>query len=386
MNDLPDKALLPAGMQDGLPPEAAVEARTLERLVTAFGGWGYRRVKPPLIEFEENLLSGNGQAMSAEAFRVQDPVSQRMLALRPDMTLQVARIAASRLGSAARPLRLAYGGEVLRVKGSQLRPERQFAQVGAELIGVDDPKADVEVMVMAIEALGDAGAVDLSVDIGLPQLVSAIISNTEMDITIFETLRAHLDRKDAAGTRAMAGELDKEVCDTLCNLLDATGPADGALKKLSALKLKGEAGKLIEALGDVVSDVSKAMADVTLTVDAVENRGFEYHTGVTFSFFAQGVRGELGRGGRYVAGSNGNEEPATGLTLFMDTVMRAVAVKEEERAMLLPVGTPRDTARKLRAEGWVTVAQLDADEDEAEAAHRLGCSHVWSGGKAKALD
>ena len=107
MNDLPDKALLPTGMQDGLPPEAANEARAAQHLVSLFDSWGYARVKPPLLEFEENLLFGSGQAMADQAFRVQDPVSQRMMALRPDMTLQVARIAHSRLSQSPRPLSLA---------------------------------------------------------------------------------------------------------------------------------------------------------------------------------------------------------------------------------------------------------------------------------------
>ncbi|MBD3661780.1 MAG: ATP phosphoribosyltransferase regulatory subunit, partial [Arenibacter algicola] len=163
-----DQALLPAGTQAGLPPEAEAEARTAEALVSRFDAWGYRRVKPPLLEFEENLLFGTGQAMAEQAFRVQDPVSQRMMALRPDQTLQVARIAHSRLIHSPRPLRLAYSGQVVRVKGSQLRPERQIAQVGAELIGATGPPADVEVIVMAVEALEAVGVQGLSLHLRLP--------------------------------------------------------------------------------------------------------------------------------------------------------------------------------------------------------------------------
>ena len=106
---------------------------------------GYERVKPPLVEFEENLLSGAGAAMAQDTFRLMDPISQRMIGLRADMTPQVARIAATRLANAPRPLRLCYAGQVLRVKGSELRPERQVGQVGAELIGADAAAADVEV-------------------------------------------------------------------------------------------------------------------------------------------------------------------------------------------------------------------------------------------------
>ncbi|HKF59930.1 MAG TPA: ATP phosphoribosyltransferase regulatory subunit, partial [Dongiaceae bacterium] len=119
-------SLLPAGLQDVLPPEAAHEAAVVERLMGVFASNAYERVKPPLVEFEESLLSGPGAAMSTWSFRLMDPVSQRMMALRADMTLQVARIAATRLARQARPLRLSYAGQVLRVRGSDLRPERQF--------------------------------------------------------------------------------------------------------------------------------------------------------------------------------------------------------------------------------------------------------------------
>ena len=158
MTDRVHHALLPAGLKDVLPPDAESEASVRETLISAFVSRGYDRVKPPLIEFEDSLVSGSGEATSSQTFRMMDPVSQLMLGVRPDMTLQVARIATTRLVDEPRPLRLSYAGEVLRVRGSSLRPERQFAQVGAELIGSDKPEADAEVILMAGEALNAAGA------------------------------------------------------------------------------------------------------------------------------------------------------------------------------------------------------------------------------------
>ena len=142
MNDLPHRALLPAGFPDMLPPDAGHEAATVERLMAALAARGYERVKPPLVEFEDTLLAGPGAAMANQTFRVMDPVSQRMMGVRADLTLQIARIAESRLQSAPKPLRVCYAGDVLRVTGGQLRPERQFTQVGAELIdGLDQQLA-----------------------------------------------------------------------------------------------------------------------------------------------------------------------------------------------------------------------------------------------------
>ncbi|KGM30352.1 ATP phosphoribosyltransferase regulatory subunit, partial [Inquilinus limosus] len=153
MTDVLNTALLPEGFYDVLPPDAAQEAAVIERMMAVLGGHGFDRVKPPLVEFEDTLLSGVGASMARHTFRLMDPMGSRMLGLRADMTVQVARIARSRLAAAPRPLRLAYAGQVLQVRGTQLRPERQFAQVGAELIGGAQPAADAEAALLAVEAL-----------------------------------------------------------------------------------------------------------------------------------------------------------------------------------------------------------------------------------------
>lgn len=381
-----DKALLPAGMQDGLPPYAANEAHTAERLVSAFAGWGYRRVKPPLLEFEENLLFGSGQAMADQAFRVQDPVSQRMMALRPDMTLQVARIAHSRMVHAPRPLRLAYAGQVVRVKGSQLRPERQIAQVGAELIGATGPQADVEVIVMAVEALESVGVTGLSVDLGLPTLAPAVTQNLNLDAKTQAALATALDRKDPAAVAKLAEALGQGAAEALGAMLNAVGPAKAAMAKLDALDLPAEADAQRAHLAQVVEGVLAARPDLTLTLDPVERRGFEYHTGVTFALFARSVMGELGRGGRYAAGTNGHSEAATGLTLFMDTVMQAAEQADESPCVFLPFGTTPAAAKALRDQGWRTVQALEDIDDAQAEARRLGCAHVLDGGDVRTLN
>src|SRR5476651_431812 len=126
-NDNDHRGLLPAGLADLLPPDAAREARAIDIAIERFAAFGYERVKPPLVEFEESLLGGTGAGLAAQTFRLMDPVSQRMMGVRPDMTVQVARIAVTRLKHEPRPLRLSYGGNVIRVRGSQLKPERKFA-------------------------------------------------------------------------------------------------------------------------------------------------------------------------------------------------------------------------------------------------------------------
>lgn len=384
MTNALEQGLLPTGMTDLLPGDAAFEAGAVERLMACFASHGFERVKPPLLEFEESLLSGSGAAMASQTFRLMDPVSQRMMGLRADMTLQVARIATSRLKNAPRPLKLSYAGEVLRVKGSQLRPERQFGQVGAELIGSADPAADAEVILMAVDALATVGVPAISVDIALPTLVPALCRPANLDSSTRAHLRAALDRKDSAGVTQLKGRLGDSLTAALTGLLMAMGPAASALAAFDRLALKGEAKVAWGALKEVVARVSGAAPSLTLTIDPVENRGFEYHTGVTFTFFAKGVRGELGSGGRYQAG-NGTGEPATGLTLFMDTVLQALPPGKPKPRVFLPLGTAAADGHRLRADGWITVQGL-AERSGAEAeARRFKCGHVWLAGRLQAL-
>jgi ATP phosphoribosyltransferase regulatory subunit len=386
MNEPLHPALLPLGLRDLLPPDAAAEALVVGRMMAVLESHGYQRVKPPLAEFEESLLSGPGAAMAQETFRLMDPVSQRMIGLRADMTPQVARIAATRLRNVPRPLRLCYAGQVLRVKGGQLRPERQIGQVGAELIGADGAAADVEAIALAAEALGGLGIDGLSVDLTLPRLVPAICEALGMGSGTMEAIRAALDHKDAAKLAATGSA----AAPLLGKLLGAAGPAGKALAALAPLAMPEEAAAERARLVEVVGLLATAAPELRITVDPVESRGFQYDTGISFSFFARRGRAELGRGGRYVAGnghleSSRGPEPATGFTLYTDTVLAVVPPPAPPRRLYLPAGTPVAEGRRRRAEGWVTIASLAAEGDVAAAARRLDCGHALIDGEIVAL-
>lgn len=374
-------ALLPAGLQDVLPPEAAHEAAMTQQLIATLAAHGYERVKPPLLEFEDSLLAGPGAQVAPQTFRLMDPVSQRMMGLRADMTPQVARIAASRLGRAPRPLRLCYAGEVLRVRGTQLRPERQFAQVGAELLGSDAPGADAEVVRLAAEALQAVGLEGLSIDLSLPTVVGTVLSELGLDEEARAALRAALDRKDAAAVAEGGGE-GAALC---LALLRAAGPVEHALPALRALTLPAPARAEIERLEAVVAQLRREMPGLRLTVDPVEHRGYEYQTGLSFTLFAPGVRGELGRGGRYAAAAAG-AEPATGFTLYMDTLLRALPAPRRARRVYLPYGSDPARANGLRAAGWITVAGLEPSAEPQAEARRLDCGHLLEGEALRELE
>jgi ATP phosphoribosyltransferase regulatory subunit len=381
MNDAPHPALLPTGMRDLLPPEAEAEARVVSQLMTTLAGYGYERVKPPLVEFEETLFAGAGAAMGTATFRMMDPDSHRMIGVRADMTPQVARIADTRLAHVARPLRLSYAGQVLRVRGAEIRPEREYSQVGAELIGAAGAAADVEAVAVAGEALASLVVPRLSFDITLPTLVPAVAAAFGISGERGAALRAALDHKDAAAVAAVAGAAGE----LFGRLLAAAGPAGPALAALDRLELPARARAERLRLGAVIAGLAEAAPDLAVTVDPVENRSFEYQTGISFTFFAGGLSGsgplgELGRGGRYQAGDPAAPEPATGFSLYADTILRTLPRPALPDRLLLPPGADRTRAAALREAGWITVAALEPAGDWRAEARRLGCSHLFEDG------
>ena len=313
-------SLLPNGLLDLLPPQAEAEARAIDLFMNSFSAFGYRRVKPPLVEFEESLLgAGPGQSLARQTFRMMDPVSGRMMGVRADVTAQIARIAMSRLADEPRPLRLSYAADVLRVNGSQLRPERQFCQAGCELIGVDSIITDVEMPLVALKALSDAGIQNLSVDLTVPTLITHLYEGTDTNAATRETLDDLIEKRD----RDAIAAIDSRVASLIVQLMD-----QGDLSQVSLPhKAKADADKLLTVAKDLRDALDVyGLFDVQITIDPLERRGFEYQTGLSFTLFAQGASGELGRGGRYDVDGRGltRTETATGFTLYMDTIMKVV--------------------------------------------------------------
>src|SRR5215212_9085676 len=375
-NDNDHRGLLPAGLADLLPPDAAREARAIDTAIERFAAFGYERVKPPLVEFEESLLGGPGAALASQTFRLMDPVSQRMMGVRPDMTVQVARIAVTRLKHEARPLRLSYGGNVIRVRGNALKPERQFAQVGCELLGVDTADADAEAVLLAVDALRAIGVARLTVDLNLPTLVAAVVSGLKLAPEPAQQLRRALDRKDETAIAKALGSA--KASELFVGLLRAAGPASTAIAQLKKLRLPAAALSEAARLAEVVALVAAADPELPLTLDAVDYRGLEYQTGVSFSVFALDGRQELARGGRYSAGypEDGVSEPATGFTLYMDAVLQASEAPAARPRLFLPPGTPWSEAQPWQAKGYAVVRGVSAADDPRVEAKRLLCSHA----------
>lgn len=383
MADYSERALLPEGFHDDLPPEAEAEASVMAALLARFQAFGYERVSPPLVEFEDSLLAGSGKTQSRQMFRLMDPLSQRMMGIRTDMTIQVARIAATRLAAAPRPLRLCYAGQVLQVKGGQLRSERQFGQAGVELIGADSLEADAEILLVAAHALRAIGVAGISADLTVPSLVPVLAAELGLPETAAASIRAALNAKDIG----LLHQIDGRAGTIFRGLLAASGLADEALAALRALALPTRAAAIVAELGDLVARVQALSPDLALTIDPGEFRGFEYKAGIAFTLFAAAGRGELGRGGRYEISraDDGAAEAATGFTIYLDSLMRVATPPVPAPRIYVPHGAPVALLAGLQADGYRTVRGLAPETDMAAAARALGCTHLYKDGRAEPL-
>lgn len=362
MTTLPP-GLLPEGLRDRLPPEAGAASRLLRAVQDCMHGFGYERVSPPMAEFEEGLAGRLKAGQGRDLLRIVDPVSRRTLALRPDITAQVGRIAATRLAHRPRPLRLCYGGAILKLHATQLRPERELLQVGAELIGTDTVPAVREILRLAVDALAAAGVEDITVDLTLPDLVQTLAA-TSLPISAdrVEQVRAELDEKDAGAITALGAE-------AYLPLIGAAGPFDTAMEKLRAIDDGGALKTRLDALEEIARPIAGKAA---LTLDPTERHGFEYQSWVGFSLFGKGISGEIGRGGSYtILHQDGAEESAVGFSLYIDPLIDAGLGRKDAPRLFLPLGTPDNEAAAWREQGWRTVAAL-SESDEGNA---LGCTH-----------
>jgi ATP phosphoribosyltransferase regulatory subunit len=301
-----------------------------------------------------------------------------MMGVRADITPQVARIATTRLGHAPRPLRLSYAGQCLRVRGGQLAPDRQVAQAGIELIGHDSPEADAEMVLVGADALAAVGVRRLSFDLLAPPLVPTLLAEAGLPEVARAPLVRALDRKDSAAVAERGGAL----AGILTDLLLAAGPAQRVLAALRAAALTPGARALADRLEAVVTAIRARAPMLTLTIDPVEFRGFRYHTGVSVTVYAPGRHEELGRGGRYICGE---AEPATGLTLFPEAVLRAAPPRSAKRRVFVPFAADPAEAAAARAQGYATVTGLEPAADAAVEARRLHCTHMLKDGSLVAL-
>ena len=370
------QGLLPAGLSDVLYPRAEIQAKTIEKLLDVFSSYGYLRIKPPLVEYEDSLLSdGPGRVLKDATFRIMDPLSQRMMALRSDMTAQISRIASTRMLHLPRPLRLSYSGDVLRVKGDSFNMERQKTQVGAELIGTQSEIVDSEIILVCLEALNSINISPITIDLNLPFLRDYLLKNVPS--TLKEEVNEAIDRKDKNTLK----KFKIKDCELILKFMDVAGDYNHSFKSLSILKLDGILAEARDYLLNVVKIIKENNSLVNISIDPLENKGFKYHTGLSFTFFSQSFKGEIAKGGRYQTMS---DETATGCTIYTEKIYNTSHDSIDNKLVYIPY-LNISVADGIIKKGYNVVFGSNSSFDIDKEAIEMGCKYIWKNKTIKKL-
>jgi ATP phosphoribosyltransferase regulatory subunit len=362
------KGLLPAGLSDILYPDAQIQAKTIEKLLDVFSNYGYMRVKPPLVEYEDSLLSdGPGNVLKDSTFRIMDPLSQKMMALRSDVTAQISRIASTRLLHIPRPLRLSYSGDVLRVKGDSFNTERQKTQVGAELIGPKSELIDAEIILVCLQSLKSINIKNITVDLNLPFLREYLLKGIKPSLK--EKINEAIDRKDTQTIK----KLQFDNLQIVLKLMECAGNYEHGIRNLSELKLNGTVLEAKEYLLKVINIIRQNDRDINISIDPLENRGFKYHTGLTFTVFSEMFKGEVVKGGSYNTLSG---ETATGCTIYTEKIYTKPVVDVESNLVYMPQINMIE-ASKVIQKGYQVVFGTNLNDNPYEEAIELKCKYIW---------
>ena len=371
------KGLLPAGLSDILYPKAQFQAKKIENLLDVFSNYGYLRVKPPLVEYEETLLSdGLGTMLKDSTFRIMDPLSQKMMALRSDVTAQISRIASTRLSHLARPLRLSYSGDVLRVKGDSFNTERQKTQVGAELIGLENEFCDAEIILICLKALKSINVENITIDINLPFLREFFFK--DLTISLQEEINRALDLKDKQTLK----NLKFKYSEIVLNLMESAGDYAYSTKYLRQLKLEGFLDKVINYYLNVIDLINKNDSSIKISIDPLENKGFNYHTGLSFTIFSENLKGEIAKGGRY---KTLKDETAIGCTIYTEKIYFNSKSSIDKSLVYLPYFSIND-ADHIISKGYRVIFGNNLASDHKKDALKLKCQFIWENKKIVKLE
>lgn len=371
-----DRWLLPAGVDEVLPCRAFELERLRRRLLDLYWSWGYELVMPPLIEYLQSLLTGTGQDLDIQTFKLTDQLNGRMMGVRADITPQVARIDAHVLRQEG-PRRYCYIGTTLHARPDMDGGSRCPLQVGAELFGHAGRASDWEVLALMLETLMAAEVEEIHLDLGHVGIYRALATASGLDESVAEEMFGILQRKAGHELESLLRDhsVPAGTAQMLAELPDLHGGPEVIGRARSALAGAPQAvTAALDGLEAQLALVGQYYPQVKVHVDLGELRGYAYHTGLIFAAFQPGVGRELARGGRYddVGKVFGRARPATGFSADLNWLVPARQSRDAPPGGIWAPAQVDDAlsgaVRELRRRGERVIQSLGGDD-----AHTLGC-------------
>ncbi|NKB39178.1 MAG: ATP phosphoribosyltransferase regulatory subunit [Gammaproteobacteria bacterium] len=370
--------LLPEGIEEVHPPQAADVERLCREILDLFESWGYQLVMPPLIEYLDSLLTGTGEDLDLQTFKITDQLSGRTMGIRADMTPQVARIDAHVLKSEF-PTRLCYRGTVIHTRPSGHGGTRAPLQLGAELHGHAGVQSDAEILCLMLKTLKKARILNIHVDLGHVGIYRGLTAGLGLDGEQESLLFNALQRKDCSELEEMFGKwsLPTQSTDMLLSLIELNGDNEVLGKARNALANAGEdVLKCLDELEKISSLAKAQLKDAPLYFDLAELRGYNYYTGFTFTAYVPSQGQGIAFGGRYddVGKAFGRARPATGFSTDVKNLYSLVAqqatIKSGIYAPYSDVPGLHEIIESLREQGEIVINALPGQKGIAED---MGC-------------
>ena len=361
--------VLPDHIADVLPSEARHIEELRRGLLDTARCYGYELVMPPLLEHLESLLTGTGETLDLQTFKLVDQISGRSMGLRADTTPQVARIDAHLLNRKG-VTRLCYCGPVLHTRPDRPYATREPLQFGAEIYGHAGVEADLEALQLARECLRVANVHDTTIDLADVRIVRSLLAGVVLSAESLNQIHAALAAKDAGELASLTRDFPADSREGLLALLQLYGDQSVLVEAQKALKR-------ISGLPELLSNL-KRMADrlegATVTFDLADLRGYAYYSGARFAIYAHGASDALVRGGRYdeVGAVFGRNRPAAGFSLDIKQIVSVVTPRALKAAIRAPWGEAMDVnaaIAQLRSAGETVVCVLPGHESEVDEFH-----------------
>lgn len=364
--------LLPEYIQDMLPEEAWRIERMRSEVLNLLRLSGYQLVAPPLLEYAESLLISESRDMDLRSFKLVDQLSGRTLALRADITPQVARIDAHLLNRQG-VARLCYAGSVLHTQPVGLTRTRELLQIGAELYGHAGLESDLEIQRLLLQALAVVGVQGVHLDLGHVAVFRTLVQHAGLSEVLEAALFEALQNKDVPAVQSLTANLSADVQKALRVLPELYGGIEVLERARAVLPDLPVIRQALAQLQQAAAHLQPLAQGVG--IDLGELRGYHYHSGMVFAAYHAGSHDAIALGGRYddLGASFGRSRPATGFSMDLRQLYRLLEAQPQAKGILAPQGVDAallEAIEQLRAAGEVVVVDLTGD-----AAHRaeLNC-------------
>ncbi|MCL2757261.1 MAG: ATP phosphoribosyltransferase regulatory subunit [Coriobacteriia bacterium] len=394
-------AVTPRGFKDVLPQEARWRENITNTLKQTLSSWGYAPIETPTLEVLEVLEQGG--VIRKTPFRLFD-TDNKLLVLRPDVTLPIARLVATRLDAASLPLRFRYVQPVFREEESLKAAAREYTQIGIESIGMEGPAADAEVILLLVEALQGCGLIDFTISICtvgvLREMLACVLATGDVDEQWCAQMLAAFHASNLVEIEQLLGKV--QIDDQYRNALRMLGTISGGREAIDAVRNLASPLACMDGLEDLALtwDIIEGLGQTDhVRVDFSVMSAFDYYTGLVIEAYATGVGTSIGGGGRYdrMLEFYGKSAPAAGFAICLESVMQALlaqgctdTVSETQLARCVECVLPLLESPASSGSDCVDETKLGVDAilcDEAKlGVDAILCDEAMPRGEASARD